>query len=116
MDLLDAPSTLHELPSRPVDQVLMDRTGTVLTEVTGRGNQTFTKMILPDPVDHDPRRQGVFTAGNPLSQQLPTAANQPIEIRPVGIARNRTEEAGFHLFATQFEIATRQNIGCNGVL
>ena len=42
-------------------------------EVVGRGDEAAAEVMLPDPIDHHPRREGVIGARQPLGKLEPAA-------------------------------------------
>ena len=59
MQGFETPAIGLKLAGQPIEQFRMSRPAAVVAEVAGRGDDSLAKMVLPDPVDHDPRRQRV---------------------------------------------------------
>ena len=60
-----APTLVHEFSSQPIQQVGVRRRGSRLAKVSGRCHQAFAKVILPDTVHHNTRRQRMVGLDQP---------------------------------------------------
>jgi len=43
-------------------------------EIVAGGHQSSAKVVLPDAIDHDPRRQRMFGASDPAGKFEPAAS------------------------------------------
>src|SRR5207247_2418876 len=71
MQLLDGPAMLHEPRGQPVEQFRVRRLAAHFSEVVRRGNQSATKMLLPDTVDEHTGSQGIIGADQPAREREP---------------------------------------------
>ena len=79
VDRLDRPAGGDEPGGEPVEQLGMGRRFAAEPEVGRRGDDPPAEVVLPDPVDHDARRQGIVGLSQPLRQLEPSAALRPIQ-------------------------------------
>ena len=71
MQAFDLPSVLHEVPRQPVEQFGMRGLPTLEPEVARRIDDPAAKVVMPDAVNHNPRGQWVYRAGDPAGQLQP---------------------------------------------
>ena len=74
-------------------------------EVVRGGDQSLSEVPVPDPVDHDPGREGVLWGGHPLRQFEPSALGG--ELARAGGRPDRGEEPPGHGIAKVVGIATQ---------
>src|SRR6185312_10255894 len=74
--------------------------------VFGRDN-SVTKMVLPDAVDHDARGQRVVFAGNPLGQLHPTASDGDSGLL---VAGQQSRQMPGHLFPKLVILSTNLDL------
>ena len=63
-----APPLANELRGQPVQQLRVRRRRTHPSEIVGCLHNSFSKMMLPDAIDHHPRGQRICVARQPLCQ------------------------------------------------
>src|ERR1700682_6449806 len=68
MHRLDGPAALDEPGCQIIEQLRMCRSGSALAEVARCDDQALAEMILPDAIDHAPRRQRIRRVGDPLGE------------------------------------------------
>ena len=90
---LHRPAFLDERGGQVVEQLGVRRQFADVAEVVDRADQAGAEQMMPDAVDHHPRRQRIVGAGDPLGQFQPAAAR-----RGERVARRRQH----------FEIASRR--------
>ena len=69
---LEPPAAADEFAREPVEQRGMDRFIALGAKIVGGSRQPLAEMVLPDPVDGDPRQQAagpLLDAGEPFGQR-----------------------------------------------
>ena len=56
----------NEFICQPIEQLWMGWSGSKLTKIVARSNETSAKMVLPNPVDYYPSGQWIFCTGDPV--------------------------------------------------
>ena len=73
---LDRTAGASEFGSKVIQQLRMTRSLSPEAEVIGRFHQTATEVLLPNPIDHHPRRQRIGRIGQPTGQFEATAGGR----------------------------------------
>ena len=115
---LDAPLFLDEPNGKPVEQFRMSRPLPVDSEIAWSANQSLAEMVLPEAVDHDPRRKWILGACNPFGQCqsaacTPLVTCNPAAVRNLGIFQLPGEtlrKARIDLFTFAIQFASRQHV------
>ena len=74
MEGLDTPARFDEPASEPIEELGVRGGLAAGAKVVARRHEPTAKMLLPDPVDHDPRRERVLLTGDPAGEFDPAAA------------------------------------------
>ena len=74
MERLDTPSRFDEPASEPIEELGVRGGLAAGAKVVARRHEPTAKMLLPDPVDHDARRERVLFTGDPAGEFDPAAA------------------------------------------
>ena len=92
------PPAVRDIPrGQPVEQLRVRGRAAVEAEIAGRGDDPLAEVVVPEAVDHDPRRQGVRRIANPPCQgDSPIASRRR---RPAAPERrpHRGDPPGRHL-------------------
>src|SRR3569623_2708326 len=72
--MLDAPASFNELAGQPIKQLRMRRRFAHYAEVIFAADQSVAKMVLPDAIRHNSRRQGIVGRSEPISELPPSSA------------------------------------------
>ena len=108
VDRLDRPATADEVGGEPVEQFRMRRGAAADAEVVGRGDEAAAEVMLPDPVDHHPRREWMARTGEPLGELEPAAPRGGGRER--GVAEHR-DKSPRHLLARLIGLAATLDAG-----
>ncbi len=68
MELFEAPLSCAEFKGQPIEQFGLIRRRAEPAEVGGRLNESVTKMVHPESIDENTRRERVVGTGQPTSQ------------------------------------------------
>src|SRR5438128_2830029 len=73
MQMLHAPTVLHEFDRQPVEQLRMGRPRAVAAEVEDRGDEGRVEVPRPDVIHRDARGEWIFAAGDPTGERAAAA-------------------------------------------
>ena len=100
VDRLHRPAAADEVGGEPVEQFRMRRPPAADAEIVRRGDEAAAEVMLPDPVDHHSRREGMIGARQPLGQFEPAAAGE----RRRGGPPEHGDESARHRVARSLQI------------
>ena len=89
MERLEPPAVRDVPAGQPVEQLGMRRRAAVEAEVAGRGDDPLAEVVVPDPVDHHPRRQRIGRVADPARQGEPALALGGVLRRARAAGRSR---------------------------
>ena len=72
METLESPLILDELVGEEVEQLGMGRSPTHETEVAWRIDNALAKVVMPDAVCQNTRREWILRIDQPIAERLPT--------------------------------------------
>ena len=108
-----APALPHEFDSQPIEQFWVSRTRSGLTEVSRRGDDALSEMMLPKSVDDDSCRQRMLGTGQPLGERESQTGRFALDVgRPNRVRFTRRtqdrQEPRRDLGAGEIDIASMQ--------
>ena len=68
VDVLEAPTVLHELDRQPIEQLGMRRPLALHAKIVRRRHDAAAEVLLPKPVDDHPRRQRMIGPREPIGK------------------------------------------------
>ena len=68
MDMLDAPTVLHQFTSKPIEQLAMLCLGSFIPKIKDACNQRLPKMPTPYVIDGNACGKRIAFVGDPTSQ------------------------------------------------
>ena len=72
MQVLQAPTVLHEIAGEPVEQLRVGRRFSLATKVVGRADQSLAEVPSPDAVHENASRKRVVGCRQPACQRRPS--------------------------------------------
>ena len=74
VDRFESPTAMHQFDGQPIEQLGMSRSHPLRAEITRRGDNSPSQVMLPEAVDDHPGEQltsSVIDVGDPIGERLP---------------------------------------------